>query len=87
MHAGEVIADEHGHAGVALYEVHRLLDSAQLRTAQQLSGADLVVALSDRFYREAVARGVDPSRYRRVDVTSREHSGSARIYFPNSITL
>jgi hypothetical protein len=85
FHAGEVIRTDRGYVGGALNPPTALLTSAQLRTVQQVADTDLVVAVTETFYRAVVEAGpadTGPSRYRRVVVESDGNSGPAWIHIP-----
>lgn len=82
MHAGEVVQDEHGVVGESVSTTLRLLDSTELRTALQLTDADLALIVSESLYQRVIAhgaRGIDPSRFRRILVKTRGLTFPARI--------
>lgn len=85
FHAGEVIRTDRGYVGGALAPPTDLLASAQLRTVQQVADTDLVVAVTETFYRAVVEAGPvvdEQARYRRVVVEFDGHSGPAWIHIP-----
>jgi hypothetical protein len=86
IHAGEVLVDTHGYVGAPLNTVMRLVDSAQVRTARQLAGTDLVVALTEAIHEAVVDAGpsdIDASEYRRVMVEFKGQSIPAWIHMPS----
>ncbi|MET8848493.1 hypothetical protein [Amycolatopsis sp. NPDC004625] len=82
MHAGEVVRDQHGVFGDSLSTTLQLLHSAELRTALQLTDADLAMIVSEYLYESVIAhaaRGIDPSRFRQILVKTNGLSFPARI--------
>ncbi|WP_439382881.1 hypothetical protein [Amycolatopsis lexingtonensis] len=82
VHAGEVVRDEHGFVGDSLSTTLRLLDSAELGTALQLTDADLAMIVTESFYQNVIAhgaRGIDPSHFRHILVKAKGLTFPARI--------
>jgi hypothetical protein len=71
LHAGELLQDQQSYVGQALDLTLRLLDASDVFAAFRVTGADLVVVVSDPVYQAVIATGlagVDPSSYRPVQV-------------------
>jgi hypothetical protein len=82
MHAGEVLRDDHGYVGASLATTYRLLGSAELRAALQLTDVDLAMAVTESFYQTVIAhgaRGIDPSVFRKVLVKAKGITFPARV--------
>lgn len=86
VHAGEVLQDEHGHAGQAVVLPLRLLASQELLTALHLTDTDLAVGVTGAVYRGVIEdgySGIDPSSWRPVEVSVKESRFTAWIYLPS----
>ncbi|WP_206793442.1 adenylate/guanylate cyclase domain-containing protein [Amycolatopsis sp. MtRt-6] len=76
LHAGEVQSASHGSVGKAVSFTFRVLDAAEAKKAQKLTGAELALLASDVFYQEVVLQdpAAAPAEYRRIAVTTKETS-------------
>ncbi|MEU0532841.1 effector-associated domain 2-containing protein [Amycolatopsis tolypomycina] len=76
LHAGEVQRASHGSVGKAVSFTFRVLDAAEAKKAQNLTGAELALLATDVFYQEVVLQdpAAAPAEYRRIPVTTKETS-------------
>lgn len=75
LHAGEVVADEHGYVGADLNLAFRLLDSAVLRRHLAATDAPLALIVSQAIHDGIISHrygGLDPSSYQPVRVTTKK---------------
>jgi hypothetical protein len=79
LHAGEVQQASHGAVSKAVSFTFRLLDAAEAKAAQKVSGADLALIASDTIYREVVAHdpAAMPSAYQQISVSVKETTTTA----------
>lgn len=85
LHAGEVVRDERGFVGDALVTATRLADSAVVRSALQLTDADVVVAVTEPMFRGVIEPGppgIDPESFRPVVVEAKETHIRGWIHVP-----
>lgn len=85
LHAGSVIADDHGTASEAIILASRLLNAKPLRDALAESPGVLVLAVSDWFFRDVVRHhpACAPENYRPVHVTEKRVDTQAWISRPD----
>ena len=75
LHAGEVVADEHGYFGADLNHAFRLLDSTALRRHLATTDAPLTLIVSQAIHDGIIKHrfgGLDPSNYQPVQVTTKQ---------------
>lgn len=85
LHAGEVLPDEHGVAGVAINLTARLLEAKALKRALRRSSGLLAMIASEWFFDDVIRHqpaGV-PDAYRRVRVAVKEMKATAWIRRPD----
>jgi hypothetical protein len=88
-HSGIVHSDAHGVSGHALIHLFRLLEAPAFKKSVELSPMDLGLIVSNRLYRQAHELGgyVDPARYRRVRLKSKETRAIAWIWQPPTVPI
>lgn len=79
VHAGEVQQASHGAVSKAVSFTFRLLDAAEAKAAQKVSGADLALIASDSLYREVVVHdpAAIPAAYQQISVSVKETTTTA----------
>ncbi|MEV6619795.1 hypothetical protein AB0M83_18490 [Amycolatopsis sp. NPDC051106] len=86
IHFGRVVPAANGHAGPALVELARILDSSELHAVLDANPAeDIAVALSDRVYEDTIQPGHTTHRaqdFRRVTIAKKEYTGTAWLWSP-----
>ena len=86
VHAGEVLADAHGHTGASLNHAARLLEAETTRSI--LAGspeASVVLVVSDEVYQGVVRhayRGIDPDGWQPVRIHAKETTTRAWAHLP-----
>ncbi len=87
IHHGVVVDGANGFPGKDAVLVSRLLNSRAAHLAlEETPTADLVVVLSEHLYDTLVATGhttLEPSAFRRVEVTEKTYSGHGWMWVPN----
>ena len=82
VHAGEVVADDHGLVGTAVNHVFRLTNAPVLKQMLAASGSALGFITSNRVYEDVVRHVpdlVEPADYEPVDVSVKETVSSAWV--------
>ncbi|GAA3749430.1 hypothetical protein [Salinactinospora qingdaonensis] len=85
IHFGNAVPSAEGYRGQGVVAVSRLVDSDVLRAALDVSGADLVVALSNQVFEDTVLQGyttVSAEEFRGVNVREKEFVAQAWIRVP-----
>ncbi|HEU5159614.1 MAG TPA: hypothetical protein VFU43_21645 [Streptosporangiaceae bacterium] len=74
IHAGEVLSDEHGVAGVAINLTARLLEAKALKRALRRSSGEVALIASQWYFDEVIRHHAAsfPSSYRRVRVSVKQ---------------
>jgi hypothetical protein len=85
LHTGHVELDKYGATSSSVNLTFRLLDCRSVKDALAGSGGVLALAVSDRFFNEAVRRSgtTDPATYRPVRVTVKETTAVTWIGLPD----
>jgi len=85
VNTGEVWHDGNGLVGTAVNHAFRILEAVQLKEALLRSAAEVGVIVSGRVYEDVVQHGlglVDPTDYRRIDVSVKETITEAWLRVP-----
>jgi len=87
IHHGVAIRAANGFSGQGVVVVSRLVDSRPLRTALQISGADLAVILSRRVFLDTVVQrhtSLRAADFRKVRIQNKEYNEDAWIRVPGA---
>jgi class 3 adenylate cyclase len=88
LHAGYVRRGHDGVQGRDVIHLFRLLDAPQLKARLAAGRDELAVIVSDDLYNDVIRHGpslIDPSRYQRVTIRTKETCTPAWIWLPGAL--
>jgi hypothetical protein len=85
IHSGYVHRDANGMSGEAVVHLFRLLEASQLKSALEMTGADLAIIVSNGVHEAVIQHSpglIDPAAFDPVEVTVKQIHARAWVHVP-----